>query len=414
VDRQIVYPGSIPLDTDILSLQRNTMVALGYLVQATLGAAPAVDGLACTATSPASLTVQVGPGSIITMGPVEASPFGSLPSDTADPLMKMGVNTQPVPFTLTAPATSGQSIAYLIQASILEADALPIVLPYYNAANPLQPFSGQDNSGAAQNTRRVQKVQLQVKPGAPANAGAQAAPSVDAGWVGLYVVTVSYGQTQLTAASIAQTPNAPFVQFKLPALSPGFSRQTVLTASGTWTTPNNVALVRVSVCGGGGGGGSGSGSFGGAGGGAGGYAQIISGVTPGQQTSVLVGAGGAGGTASGALPGTGGPSNFGGLISASGGTGGANNASFSSGGAPGLGAGGSLNLPGGYGSDGNAGSYVFAGNGGASFFGGGGRAATGGNSPEQQGQAYGSGAGGAYGGAGNGGAVASGVVIIEF
>ena len=28
------------------------MVALGYLIQATLGASPVVDGLACTPTSP--------------------------------------------------------------------------------------------------------------------------------------------------------------------------------------------------------------------------------------------------------------------------------------------------------------------------------------------------------------------------
>jgi len=414
VDRQIVYPGSIPLDTDLLSLQRNTMVALGYLIQATLGASPVVDDLACTPTSPASLTVQIGPGSIIASGTIDPFPFGSLPADTSDPLLKMGVNTGPVSFTLTAPVVSGQSIAYLIEASLLEADASPVVLPYYNAANPLQPFSSQSNSGAAQNTQRVQRVQLQVKPGAPANAGTQAVPPVDSGWVGLYFVIVSYGQTQLTAASIAQIPNAPFVPFKLPSLAPGFSRQVVLTASATWTAPNNVNLIKVAICGAGGGGGSGSTGYGGAGGGAGGYAKSILSTYPGQAFFAYVGQGGTGGTTAGTPAGAGGTTNFGGLFSASGGAGGANAAAYSGGGAPGAGTGGSLNVLGGYGSDGNSGSLILAGNGGASFFGGGGRAAASGSSVQQQGQALGSGAGGAYGGPSNGGTGAGGVTIIEF
>ena len=64
MDRNIVYPGSIPLDTDLLNINRNNMVALGYLAQAVLGTSIVVDGLACAPTTPASLTVVVGPGSI--------------------------------------------------------------------------------------------------------------------------------------------------------------------------------------------------------------------------------------------------------------------------------------------------------------------------------------------------------------
>ena len=61
MDRILVYPGSIPLDTDILNTNRNSMVALGYLAQAILGTGTIVDGLACSPTAPASLTVSVGP-----------------------------------------------------------------------------------------------------------------------------------------------------------------------------------------------------------------------------------------------------------------------------------------------------------------------------------------------------------------
>jgi hypothetical protein len=37
MDRNIVYPGSIPLDTDLLSVNRNTMIGLGFLARAILG-----------------------------------------------------------------------------------------------------------------------------------------------------------------------------------------------------------------------------------------------------------------------------------------------------------------------------------------------------------------------------------------
>jgi hypothetical protein len=110
--------------------------------------------------------------------------------------VKLGINLTSTSFALTAPATSGQSINYLIQAALLESDTNPVVLPYYNAANPAQQYSGPNNSGVAQNTCRVQRVQLQLKAGAPANAGAQTTPPIDSGWVGLYVVTARTGKLQ--------------------------------------------------------------------------------------------------------------------------------------------------------------------------------------------------------------------------
>lgn len=74
MDRQIVFPGSIPLDTDVLSIQRNNMIALGYLAQATLGTSAQVDGLFCSPTAPASLTVTVGPAPLSFSPPSTRSP----------------------------------------------------------------------------------------------------------------------------------------------------------------------------------------------------------------------------------------------------------------------------------------------------------------------------------------------------
>jgi hypothetical protein len=236
MNRLIVYPGAIPLDTDVLNIQKNTMLALGFLAQATLGTSTVVDGLACTPTSPASMAVNVGPGSILTQTTVDATAFGSLAADTADSLVKLGVNLTTTQFTLTAPVSAGQSINYLIEAAFLEQDGTPVVLPYYNATNPAQPYSGPANGGAQQNTVRAQTVQLQLKAGTAANTGTQTTPAVDSGWVGLYVVTVAYGQTTVVAGNISTVSGAPFIAPKVPGIPSAVQAQAGNYAPDTGTT----------------------------------------------------------------------------------------------------------------------------------------------------------------------------------
>src|ERR1700722_13084585 len=211
MDRNIVYPGSIPLDTDLLSVNRNTMIGLGFLAQAVLGTNIVADGLQCQPTNPASLNVVVGPGSITQVGPVDLLAYGSIAADANGQIVKMGINRIPTTFSIAAPSSVGQSINYLIEAAFQETDGGSIVLPYYNASNPAQSFSGPGNSGAAQNTVRTQSVQLQLKPGMPGNTGSQSTPVADSGWIGLYQITASYGQTQVTGMDISVIPTAPFL-----------------------------------------------------------------------------------------------------------------------------------------------------------------------------------------------------------
>jgi hypothetical protein len=220
MDRNIVYPGSIPLDTDLLSVNRNTMIGLGFLVQAVLGTSVVADGLPCQPTVPASMSIVIGAGSITQLGPVDILAYGSTPADPTDLIMKMGINIGTTTFSLGTPSSVGQSVNYLIEASFQEADGSPIVLPYYNASNPAQSFSGPANSGAPQNTSRTQRVQLQLKPGLPGNTGSQTTPAADSGWIGLYQISVSYGQTQISAVNIVPLPTAPFLTWKLPFLRP--------------------------------------------------------------------------------------------------------------------------------------------------------------------------------------------------
>jgi len=412
MDRTIVYPGAIPLDTDILNINRNVLVGLGALSAAVLGTTMVVDGLGCLPSVPASLTVTVAPGSVTQFGPVDPNAYGSLPADQSEQIVKMGINLDPVVFTLAAPVSSGQSVNYLIEATFSETDSGPVVLPYVNAANPSVPYSGPGNSGAAQNTARIDRVQLQVKPGAAAAAGTQTTPGVDVGWVGLYVVTVNYGQSAITAADIATLPGAPFLSFKLPQLRPGFSSMQVFESSGVFIVPAGVTQVKVRAVGGGGGAGYHATLPGGGGGQGGTVIDIIGGFTPGQVVAVSVGAGGVPPSSPG-NGGGGGSSSFGSYLSASGGGGGGGGTAAlfaTAGGVGGIGSGARINQAGAMGCDGIA-VACRGGDGGGE---GRGRGASG---PVTGFSATGVGGGG--GGGGNpvgspGGMGAPGIVIVEY
>lgn len=194
----------------------------------------------------------------------------------------------------------------------------------------------------------------------------------------------------------------------------------VFTASGIYTPTAGTRLVKVTLTGGGGGGGGAnatatSQSFSGAGGGAG--ATVISyfKLSGASHYSITVGAGGAG-AANGSASG-GGTSSFAGLYSAFGGAGAQLvSATAAAGGAGGIASSGVINIDGGYGSNGQSGTFLLTGNGGSSYWGGGGRSADG--EVGFTGVAYGSGGGGAYdsaltGTAYTGGAGKSGIVVIE-
>ncbi len=233
-DRIIVYPGAVPFETDLLSAQLGQMVGLGFGLETTLGSATAVMGLACVPTSPASLSITIGRGAITQYTVVDGSPFGDLPA-SSDPLLKIGINTTSTPLTFVAPTTPGQSQAFLIQAQFSETDAVPVALPYYNAANPAVSFSGPNNSGTPQYTERIQRVLIQIKNGVPASTGSQTAPAADAGWSPLYIVTLANGATTITSGNFVVHPAAPFVPATVPQL--GAALRILATTAGLTFNP---------------------------------------------------------------------------------------------------------------------------------------------------------------------------------
>ena len=211
MDRQIVYPGQILPETSLLQMAKDAMIGVAKLSAAVLGTSTMANGFAVTPTGPASLQVVCAPGEIYSLTSIDALAFSTLPADTTHSIMKQGILLDGVTLSCPAPGTTGQSINYLIQVTYQDSDSTPVLLPYYNSANPALPYSGMGNNGLTQNTNRKGVAVVAVKAGASAATGSQVTPAPDAGYVGLYVVTVAFGQTTITAGSITQYSGAPIL-----------------------------------------------------------------------------------------------------------------------------------------------------------------------------------------------------------
>lgn len=227
MDRRIVYPGQQVLDTDTLQTQRHLQLAVSMLSQLLFGSATGCFGLPCTPGT--GLQVSVGAGQMYSMLPLDATAFGSLSSDTTHSLLKQGVNLDPVLFALAAPGTVGQSINYLIEAQVQETDVSLNVVPFYNAANPPVAWSGPGNSGNPVAQRRQVAIALQAKAGTAATTGSQTTPTADAGWTGLWIVTVNHGDTSILSGAISMVSGAPFLGQTLIGLEQAFGGQKLIS-----------------------------------------------------------------------------------------------------------------------------------------------------------------------------------------
>ncbi|QCG67354.1 hypothetical protein [Pseudomonas veronii] len=211
MDRQIVYPGQILPETALLQMAKDAMIGSAKLAAAMLGTSTIANGFAVTPTGPASLQIVVAPGEIYAMANVDSLAFSTLPADTTHSILKQGIMLDGVTLSCPAPTTTGQSINYLVQVTYQDQDSTPVLLPYYNSANPALPYSGMGNNGLTQNTSRKGVAIVQVKAGASAATGSQVTPAPDSGYVGLFVATVAYGQTTITSGNITQYAGAPLL-----------------------------------------------------------------------------------------------------------------------------------------------------------------------------------------------------------
>jgi hypothetical protein len=346
IDRVIIYPGQVPLETDVLSTNKNAMFALGQFAQDVFGTSTIFSGLACVPNTPAAMNVIVQPGAVYAQAALDATAYSSLAADSTV-TMKQGILKAAQTFATPAPVTAGQSIVYLISGAFLEADTGATVLPYYNASNPAQAYSGPNNLGTSQNTLRQDTVQLTLTTGVPATTGSQLTPATPVGQTALYTITVAYGASTVVAGNIAKVSGAPFLSSsilaQIQAPVPGRLLRTSVysivsgtqqvsvnggasttTGATTHTPLAATTLCDVEVQGGGGGGGGSNAITAGlvsnaVGGGSGGYARGV--YAPATRT-ITVGAGGAGGIAGNNAGGAGSTSSYGSAATATGGGGG--------------------------------------------------------------------------------------------
>lgn len=215
MDRPLIYTGALPQTTDLLNLARWSMEGQAWQAQGVLGAGPFITDFTCIPQTVPNLSVQVTPGQIFQSYNLDSTAYSDLPAVTSQQIVKQGIFRTTNTLGCPAPSTSGQSINYLVEIAYTDSDSGPIVLPYYNAANPAVAQSGPSNSGTSQNTVRQGLCTVQVKAGTAATTGTQTTPAPDGGFVGAFVVTVANGQTQILSGNISTYSAAPFISVKL-------------------------------------------------------------------------------------------------------------------------------------------------------------------------------------------------------
>jgi len=210
MDRQIVYPGAVPLETDLLNTNKFAMIGLAKLAGAVLGSDTCLAGLLCTPVTPASLQVKVSAGEIYCLQTIDDKAYSTLPADHSDTILKQGI-TPGDTFIVTPPEQPGTSHDYIIQVAYRDADTGGTVLPFYNAANPTMAFNGPGNAGEALPCVRQGICSLSLKAGTSAVSGKQTTPEADPGCISAWIITVTAGTKGITVDNIKRSPGAPFL-----------------------------------------------------------------------------------------------------------------------------------------------------------------------------------------------------------
>ena len=207
---------------------------------------------------------------------IDPSGFGALPA-TQITGCRQYLAIVPSSFLLTPGATN---TVYAIGST---SENGGLVLPYYNASQPNQPYAGPANSGTSQPTVQQDIATVAVTTGA-----------VPIGGIPLYSITVPSGSSGITASMVSFAAGARFY----PSIPSLLTRANFATFTSTqiWTVPSGVFRARGKAwSGGGGGGGSGNASSAGSGAEGGNFADfILTNLSPGQQISIMVGSGGLG------------------------------------------------------------------------------------------------------------------------
>lgn len=212
--RKLVYPGETLYDTDVLLGEFYKMMDVSWLAQSVLGnglSSPILfSGLACTPVS--GLTVNVAPGAMYESAVADSTTFGGLggglPADTADTIFKQYLSlasTATNNFTLTNNLTVGQYVYYMIEAQAVTSDVNPQPRQYFNISNPASPITNTEPE------TRQDYINFRLVEGTPSSSNPPPVPTPDAGYTGLYLILLTYGQVTIVTGNISPYPGTVFI-----------------------------------------------------------------------------------------------------------------------------------------------------------------------------------------------------------
>lgn len=209
MDRPILYDQASARDYDMLNALRFALYSVAQVTKTLLGSTDTIiTNPNAAPTVPASLSINLGAFDIYQQADVDAAAYGSIAADMRQTMQQGFAPSQQITLNTTG-LGAGQSRWALIEATFSQVDSIPGddpndgVLPYLNVNDPSgPPWAGPSNSGATQNTLRSGVASVRVVYGNIAATGSEVPPNPDTGYVPLYLIDLSFGQTQITSGEI--------------------------------------------------------------------------------------------------------------------------------------------------------------------------------------------------------------------
>jgi hypothetical protein len=211
-----VYTNQVPYEEDVLRTNLYKLTEVAGLAATTLGIGvnypTMVRGFPCVPVSPPGLSVVVGsnqtPDVIYSLQPLLATNFSVIPADTTPSHYQFmqGFNWGQVTLSTPAPTSVGDSVIHLVQVAFSTQDVNNVSRPYFNSVDPTMPIFNNNYD------TRTNLAIVQIKHGV--EAPSPTPPTPDAGFIGLYYVTVTYGQTSIVSGNIAKVSSVegqPFI-----------------------------------------------------------------------------------------------------------------------------------------------------------------------------------------------------------